>query len=105
MNTLDDDSVRELLSAVIDPEVGMNIVELGLVYGIELDAQHVHVLLTMTSAACPMTEMIVDDAYERLAAALPPETEIDIELVWEPPWTPERMSDAARIVFGWHPSR
>lgn len=105
MNPLDDDGVRELLSAVIDPEVGMNIVELGLVYGIDVSQERVHVLLTMTSAACPMTEMIVDDAYERLAAALPPETEIDIELVWEPPWTPERMSEAARTVFGWHPSR
>ena len=105
MTSLDDDTVRELLSAVIDPEVGMNIVELGLVYGIDVSQERVHVLLTMTSAACPMTEMIVDDAYDRLAAALPPETEIDIELVWDPPWTPERMSEAARIVFGWHPPR
>lgn len=105
MTTLDDDAVRELLGAVIDPEVGMNIVELGLVYGIDLSDQRVHVLLTMTSAACPMTEMIVDDAYERLSAGLPPETEIEVELVWDPPWTPERMSEAARIVFGWHPPR
>lgn len=105
MTSLDDDTVRELLGAVIDPEVGMNIVELGLVYGIDVSQERVHVLLTMTSAACPMTEMIVDDAYDRLAAALPPETEIDIELVWDPPWTPERMSEAARIVFGWHPPR
>lgn len=105
MASIDDDAVRELLSAVIDPEVGMNIVELGLVYGVDASDERVHVLLTMTSAACPMTEMIVDDAYESLGNGLPPETDIEIELVWDPPWTPERMSETARIVFGWHPPR
>lgn len=101
MNRFDENTVHELLGKVIDPEVGMNIVELGLVYGIHVSAEGVHVQLTMTSAACPMTEMIVDDAYERLIAALPAETAVEVELVWEPPWTPQRMSQAARAVFGW----
>ena len=100
---LDEQQVRGVLRQVIDPEVGMNIVDLGLVYGVELGDAGVKVQLTMTSAACPMAEMIVDDAYGQLAAALPAETPVEVELVWEPPWTPERMSELARSMFGWQP--
>jgi metal-sulfur cluster biosynthetic enzyme len=102
--TIDDSMVRDALSQVLDPEAGMNIVELGLVYGIEVsDPGGVQVQMTMTSAACPMAEMIVDDAHAALEAALPADTPIEIELVWDPPWTPERMSDFAREHFGWAP--
>jgi metal-sulfur cluster biosynthetic enzyme len=104
MKAIDEDQVREALRQVIDPEAGMNIVELGLVYGIETCASDgVRVQMTMTSAACPMAEMIVDDAHAALRSALPPGTPIEVELVWDPPWTPERMSDFARDHFGWTP--
>ncbi|MEP7281507.1 MAG: metal-sulfur cluster assembly factor [Rubrivivax sp.] len=101
MTAVNEDDVRDGLSRVMDPEAGMNIVDLGLVYGIEVTPEGVHVLMTMTSAACPMAEMIVDDVHAQLATALPPDTPVEVELVWDPPWTPERMSEVARSVFGW----
>ena len=67
MTLPDEDAVREALRSVIDPEAGMNIVELGLVYGVDVSDAGVHVQMTMTSAACPMAEMIVDDAHAALA--------------------------------------
>ena len=105
MKSVNEDELREVLRRVMDPEVGMNIVDLGLVYGIDVSPAGVQVRLTMTSAACPMTELIVDDVHARLAAALPPDTPVEVQLVWDPPWTPERLSAAARAMFGWQPPR
>jgi metal-sulfur cluster biosynthetic enzyme len=96
-----EDEVRDALRQVLDPEAGMNIVDLGLVYGIDTAAQAVKVQLTMTSAACPMADMIVDEVHAALEGALPAGTEVEVEMVWDPPWTPERMSDFAREHFGW----
>ena len=101
MNEPDEDTVREALRSVIDPEAGMNIVELGLVYGVDVSAAGVQVQMTMTSAACPMAEMIVDEARAAVQAVLPATVPIEVELVWDPPWTPDRMSDFAREHFGW----
>jgi metal-sulfur cluster biosynthetic enzyme len=101
MTTLSEDDVRDALSRVVDPEAGVNIVDLGLVYGLELSPAGVHVQLTMTSAACPMAEMIVDNVHAELAAVLPEGMSVDVELVWDPPWTPDRMSEVARTLFGW----
>jgi metal-sulfur cluster biosynthetic enzyme len=99
----DEEAVREALRAVIDPEAGMNIVDLGLVYGIDASAEGVTVRMTMTSAACPMAEMIVDEVHAALEGALPRGTPVEVEMVWDPPWTPERMSGFAREHFGWAP--
>jgi len=100
---VDDDQVRDALRMVIDPEAGMNIVDLGLVYGIEADADGVRIELTMTSAACPMADMIMDQARDAIAGAIGRDTPVAIELVWDPPWTPDKMSDFARDQFGWAP--
>lgn len=97
------DAVREALRSVDDPEAGMNIVDLGLVYAIDLIDDGVRVQMTMTSAACPMAEMIVDETRVAIEGALPLGTPIEIELVWDPPWTPDRMSGLAREQFGWAP--
>jgi metal-sulfur cluster biosynthetic enzyme len=97
----DDDAVREALQQVDDPEVGMNIVELGLVYLIEVGEKSIHVEMTMTTAACPMADMITDNARRVIAAIAPPGTSIDVELVWDPPWTPDKMTGIARDHFGW----
>src|SRR5438046_1266086 len=70
----DDEAVREALRRVDDPEAGMNIVDLGLVYGVEVAASAVHVDLTMTTAACPMAEMITDEARDVIASITPPDT-------------------------------
>ena len=97
----DDDAVREVLRQVDDPEAGMNIVDLGLVYGVEVGENAIHVDLTMTTAACPMAEMIVDQARDAVAAIVPAGTAIDVQLVWDPPWTPDKMTGVAREHFGW----
>ena len=97
----DDDAVREALRQVEDPEAGMNIVDLGLVYLIEVMPGAVHVDMTMTTAACPMTDMIVDQAREVVVALVPEGTTVDVRLVWDPPWTPDKMSGVAREHFGW----
>mgnify|MGYP003485429555 CR=1 FL=1 len=101
MSTMpDDDAVREALQQVDDPEVGMNIVELGLVYLIEVGEKSIHVEMTMTTAACPMADMITDNARRVIAAIAPPGTSIDVELVWDPPWGPDKMTDEARLELG-----
>ncbi len=93
--------LREALCSVDDPEVGMNIVDLGLVYRIDIAPDRVRVELTMTTPACPMGELITDNARRAVSAALPEGVAVDVALVWEPPWTPDMMSDSARQTFGW----
>jgi metal-sulfur cluster biosynthetic enzyme len=97
----DDDAVREALRQVDDPEAGMNIVDLGLVYGVDVAADAVHIDLTMTTAACPMADMIVDQAREVVAAIVPVGANVDVQLVWDPPWTPDKMTGIAKEHFGW----
>lgn len=98
---LDDDAVREALRQVEDPEAGMNIVDLGLVYGIEVAASRIEVQMTMTTAACPMADMIVDQARDAIGAIAPEGTVVDVRLVWDPPWTPDKMTGIAKEHFGW----
>ncbi|KLN53168.1 metal-sulfur cluster assembly factor [Variovorax paradoxus] len=89
------------LSRVVDPEISMNIVDVGLVYGVTVDAAMAHVRITMTSAACPVIELLMDEAEAELDKVVPPELLIRVELVWEPPWSPERMSAGAKRFMGW----
>ena len=96
-----EDLVRDALSTVIDPEAGMNVVDLGLVYGIEITDERIHVLMTMTTPACPMGDMILDQAHAAIKT-IAPDAAIELELVWEPPWTPALMSESARGFFGWN---
>jgi metal-sulfur cluster biosynthetic enzyme len=100
---LDEQQVRDILRQVIDPEVGMNIVALGLVYRIEITPGSLVIEMTMTSPACPMGDMIVGDVQAALAKALPDTIEPDIRLVWDPPWNPSMMDDATKQHFGWTP--
>ncbi len=97
----DDDALREALRQVEDPEAGMNIVDLGLVYAVDVGAGAVRVDLTMTTAACPMADMIVDRARDAIFAIVPDGTTVDVQLVWDPPWTPDKMTGIARAHFGW----
>ncbi len=96
-----DDAVWDALRRVNDPEVGMNVVDLGLVYRVTVDDADVRVELTMTSPACPLGDVIVENAAAEIRAAAPDARTVDVALVWDPPWTPDRMSDAARAKFGW----
>jgi metal-sulfur cluster biosynthetic enzyme len=99
--TVRDENLLDALRVVIDPEVGMNIVDLGLVYRLELDEKGVSIDLTMTSPACPLGEVIMAEARRALEGVTPSGTPIDIQLVWDPPWTPQRMSEEARAHWGW----
>lgn len=97
---LSEETVREALRQVLDPEIGINIVDLGLIYAVEVGEARIALTMTLTSPTCPMGDLLLDeveDALRRLA----PEAEVDLEVVWEPPWSPERMSEAARTQFGW----
>lgn len=96
----DPDLILIILRRVVDPEVGMNIVDLGLVYRIDT-ADGIVVEMTMTSPTCPMGDLILDEVRHELAEALPDEPPADIRLVWEPPWNPSMMSGRARMNFGW----
>ena len=98
---LDTEQIRAALRKVVDPEVGANIVDLGLIYRIELDGSQLLIEMTMTSPACPMGEMIVDDAYAELDRILPADCQAEIRLIWEPPWAPAMMSEKCRLSLGW----
>jgi metal-sulfur cluster biosynthetic enzyme len=93
--------INDALSRVVDPEVSMNIVDVGLIYGVTVDATTVHVRITMTSAACPVIDLIIEEAEIELDKMVPADLKICVELVWEPPWTPDRMSANARRFMGW----
>ena len=99
--TPDAEEIRHALRQVMDPEVGMNIIDLGLVYDIRVTAERIEVDLTMTTPACPMSSMITDQVREVIGAEVPAGTGITVNLVWEPAWNASMMSDRAREHFGW----
>ena len=94
-------AITAALERVVDPEVAMNIVDVGLVCGVTVREGRVDVNVTMTSAACPVADVIVEDIEFQLDQSLPGDLKIHVELVWEPPWSPERMSARARLFMGW----
>lgn len=99
----EEQQIRDILRQVIDPEIGRDIVSLGLVYRVEPGADRVLIEMTMTSPACPMGEMIMEDVHAALAKALPATIKTEVRLVWEPPWNPSMMDEATKQHFGWEP--
>lgn len=93
--------VLNALRVVVDPEIGVNVVDLGLVYNVEVRDNCISVALTMTTPTCPLGEMILSDAYVVLRQAFPEAEDVRIDLVWNPPWSPERMTEAAKEQLGW----
>ena len=91
----------KLLASVIDPETGINIVDMGLVYDSTIKDGVATVLMTMTSAACPVGELLLADVNRCLRKNLPASTEINVSLTFDPPWEPALMSESARNEFGW----
>jgi metal-sulfur cluster biosynthetic enzyme len=96
---LNEEIARNALRQVKDPELDMNIVELGLVYDVEIDDGAVRVRMTLTSPGCPAGPMITNDAY-RVLRALEGVKDVNIEIVWEPYWTPERIDPKVRALLG-----
>lgn len=95
------DEVLDALRQVIDPEVGVDVVELGLVYDVRVEDGVAHVDLTMTSRACPLADLLVEQAREAIRGALPGLRDVEVTLVWEPVWTSKRMSPLAKQLLGW----
>ena len=86
--------VEEALRDVIDPELGINVVDLGLVYGVQLDEnQHAVIDMTLTSAACPLTDVITDQTESALEGLV---NDVAINWVWMPPWGPDKITDDGR---------
>jgi metal-sulfur cluster biosynthetic enzyme len=96
---LSPDAVRQALRQVKDPELDLNIVDLGLVYDVTIDDGKVQIDMTLTSPGCPAGPMITNDAY-RVVRALDGVQDVDIEIVWEPYWTPERIEPKIRAMMG-----
>ena len=92
--TQENEDVLEALRDVVDPELGINVVDLGLVYGVTLDADRIASIdMTLTSAACPLTDVIEDQAREALEGVV---SDFRINWVWLPPWGPEHITEDGR---------
>jgi metal-sulfur cluster biosynthetic enzyme len=94
--------VLDALRGVLDPELGVGIVDLGLVYGVEVGDGVVRIRMTTTTPACPIGSYL-EDAVRWTVLQLEGVLDVQIELTYEPLWSPERMSDAARAALGWLP--
>lgn len=95
----DQETIYEALKTVTDPEVGINIVDMGLIYGLEIEDSKVDVYMTLTSPGCPAGPQIlsqVDTAVRDLDGV----EEVDVNVIWTPPWNPEMLSDEAKDELG-----
>jgi len=92
--------VLAALKHVVDPEIGLNIVDLGLIYDVKIEDGNVHIKMTMTTQGCPLHESITRGAEEAIRQ-LPEVKDVTIEVVWDPPWTPDRISEWGKQKLGW----
>lgn len=97
---MDEREVLDALRRVLDPELGINVVDLGLVYDVAIAPGRIDVALTMTSPACPLGSQMKGEAEAALRRASPG-TDVDVRLVLDPPWHPALMSEAAKRQLGW----
>jgi metal-sulfur cluster biosynthetic enzyme len=97
--TVTEEKILEVLSNVYDPEIPIDIVNLGLIYGIEIDGGDVRISMTMTAPGCPASTQIAGES-KILIEELPGVNSVDIDLVWDPPWDPSKMSEEAQQSLG-----
>ena len=97
--TVSEDEVLEALTNVIDPELGLDFVELGLVYGVEIEDGSVTVTFTLTSPGCPIGPQVSEQMIE-FVGELEGVSEVTPRMVFSPPWTPEKMSEDAKFALG-----
>jgi metal-sulfur cluster biosynthetic enzyme len=95
-----DPDLLECLQEVTDPEVGLSIVDLGLVYGAIRTQGAVRVAFTLTSRACPLGTLLLEETRERLAHRFQGTPCVDVQLVWDPPWSPAMITDRGRALLG-----
>ena len=93
------EAVIEALKEVYDPEIPINVVDLGLIYGVDVISDKVHIRMTMTMPGCPLHSLMTSEAKRRVEA-LEGVTEAQVELVWDPPWTPARISSEMKNKLG-----
>lgn len=93
--------IYHALQTVIDPEIGENLIDLGLIYGIEVNDGIARVTFTMTSYACPMSEMVIENIHDTVSKVLNDGEELDLDLVWEPAWEPSMMNAQVKERLGW----
>jgi len=96
---LSDTSVLEVLKTCFDPEIPVNIVDLGLIYGIEIKNGNVSIRMTLTALGCPLSSFINED-IQRKVSAIKGVKKVSINVVWDPPWSADRMSKEAREMLG-----
>lgn len=95
------EQILETLRFVIDPEIGINIVDLGLVYEVETTEDTVNVEMTMTTPMCPLHTVITNQSKSAIHTRFPQAEHVNIDLVWAPPWDAEMMSEDAKKTLGW----
>jgi FeS assembly SUF system protein len=93
------DHVIEALRAIFDPEIPVNIYDLGLIYGVDIDGGHAKVTMTLTTPHCPVAESMPAEVELRVGA-VPGVGSAEVNLVWDPPWDPAKMSDEAKLELG-----
>jgi|TARA_B110001454_G_scaffold15210_1_gene13607 metal-sulfur cluster biosynthetic enzyme len=99
MSTVDVEHVRDSLKKCMDPEVPLSIVDMGLIYGINVTENNdVNIKMTMTTKGCPLHETMVDDV-KRYTKKVSGVNNVDVEIVWDPPWTMDKMSDTAKALM------
>lgn len=92
--------IADLLHQVIDPEVGVNVVDLGLIYAIRVSEDTASIRMSLTTPGCPLSAYM-EDAIQRLLWGTPGIENIDLQIIWEPAWTTEMMSARAKQELGW----
>lgn len=93
------EQIIEKLKQCLDPELGVNIVDLGLIYGVNIEGSRIHVLLTLTTIGCPLDSYFTKDITNRLKS-LKGVSDVSVELTFDPPWSPSKMSDQSKDLLG-----
>ena len=94
------DAITSCLENVIDPELGINVVDLGLIYNIHINGNKISVDMTLTTPGCPMAGMLAGSVEQAVRQAFEG-ADVEVSLIWDPPWTPDRLSEAARQQLGY----
>lgn len=97
---IDKKTIKNKLKQVLDPELGISIVDLGLIYEIKIEKEKVKIVMTLTTIGCPLFSLIEEEIKNRLKELGLKKEEIELELTFDPPWTLERMSKEARAMLG-----
>jgi metal-sulfur cluster biosynthetic enzyme len=98
---VNEDDILQALRAVNDPEVGVNIVDLGLIYSTEVQSDKVRIVMTMTTPACPMHSYLAEEVREAILTLDEEVERVDVQLVWDPPWSPQMISEKGKRQLGW----